>query len=228
MPLMIIGSFSGSLNILPQTGPWMLEIKQLFGFLLVGMCLYLLQPLTPFYIILWLLAGFVVVVGITHFITRSQDSNILRLIKNSIGFCLLASSLLIAFKAYQTTYPQQIQNKITWHTDYFAALEQAQKNHKKLLVDIGTPFCSLCRTIDKRIFCNTNVQNCLQNCISVKIDASNTKNSYCKLLQKKYGIIGFPTVLLIEPNTQNVLKQWGNELYNKTTEQFTSEIQPLL
>lgn len=45
--LLIIGTFSGSLNALPRAGTWMLEVQKIFGFLLLTVCVYFLQPFFP-------------------------------------------------------------------------------------------------------------------------------------------------------------------------------------
>ena len=42
-PLLVIGTFSSSLHVLPRAGMWMIEFKKVFGFLLLGMCLYYLK-----------------------------------------------------------------------------------------------------------------------------------------------------------------------------------------
>lgn len=47
--LLLIGTFSGTLSMLPHAGGWMEQFKKLFGFLMLGVCLYFLQPfLSPF------------------------------------------------------------------------------------------------------------------------------------------------------------------------------------
>ncbi len=43
--LMVVGAFSSSLSLLPRAGMWMLEIKKLFGFVMLGMCVYLVRPI---------------------------------------------------------------------------------------------------------------------------------------------------------------------------------------
>jgi len=45
IPLMLIGTFSSSLQMLPRAGMWMVYIKQCCGLLMIGMCFYLLKPL---------------------------------------------------------------------------------------------------------------------------------------------------------------------------------------
>lgn len=45
MLLIMVGTFSSSLSLLPQAGMWMVEIKKIFGFFLLGVCIYFLQPI---------------------------------------------------------------------------------------------------------------------------------------------------------------------------------------
>lgn len=45
IPLLIIGTFSSSLSILPSAGLWMVEIKKMFGFIMIGMCFFYLKML---------------------------------------------------------------------------------------------------------------------------------------------------------------------------------------
>lgn len=45
LPLLIIGTFSGSLNLLPKAGAWMIEVKKLVGIMLISMALYHLSHL---------------------------------------------------------------------------------------------------------------------------------------------------------------------------------------
>jgi len=42
--LILVGTFSNTLTNLPRAGMWMNEIKKLFGFLLLGVCIHFLQP----------------------------------------------------------------------------------------------------------------------------------------------------------------------------------------
>ena len=42
--LIIIGTFSNTITSLPRAGAWMNQIKKFFGFLMLGVCIYFLQP----------------------------------------------------------------------------------------------------------------------------------------------------------------------------------------
>lgn len=47
MLLLLIGIFSGFLNYLPHAGQWMEDVKMLFGFIMLGMAVSLLEPVVP-------------------------------------------------------------------------------------------------------------------------------------------------------------------------------------
>lgn len=43
--LLLVGTFSSSLSLLPRAGTWMLEVKKFFGFVMMAMCVYIARPL---------------------------------------------------------------------------------------------------------------------------------------------------------------------------------------
>jgi thiol:disulfide interchange protein DsbD len=47
LPLFVLALFSGQLSKLPRSGEWMLWVKKLLGWILVGMAVYFIQPLLP-------------------------------------------------------------------------------------------------------------------------------------------------------------------------------------
>lgn len=47
-PLVLIGTFSNAMNLLPRAGIWMMTVKKSFGWLLIIMSLYFLNNLVPF------------------------------------------------------------------------------------------------------------------------------------------------------------------------------------
>lgn len=46
MLLLVVGTFSGVLSLLPRAGGWLDSFKQGVGFIMLGVCVYFLQPLT--------------------------------------------------------------------------------------------------------------------------------------------------------------------------------------
>ncbi len=91
IPLLIIGTFSSSLSVLPKAGHWMIDIKQFFGFIMLGTCLYFLASIVPAHIIAVSSALFCCAVGIFYFVAANRaHSFVARWIKNSLGILLIA------------------------------------------------------------------------------------------------------------------------------------------
>ena len=224
MPLLIIGTFSSSLSLLPRAGMWMVEIKKIFGFLMLGMCLYFLSYIVPASLINWILVVSAGAVGSMFLLFGAHAYNrTWKIVYTLLGIALLVSAGYIGFKCYsvpENNAANAQENK--WQTDYVLAQQEAITHNKLLFVDIGAPFCSICKAIDKTLFANQSVRSSIETiAVPVKIDGSSAENAE---LIKQYHVLGFPTILLVNPGTQEVIKQWGPELYGKNSQEFIDEI----
>jgi len=214
VPLIIVGTFSGSIAMMPKAGMWMLEIKKIFGLLLFGVCFYFLQNIMPFSILLWFLAVFLIFIGAFYlYSVAPYDSKFWKLFKNIVGICSIALAVFVGFNAYKETYiTKPVQEIVFWEKDFVKALQEAKKENKKLLVDFYTPVCAICKAIDKKVFRDKEVIDTLQEkFISVKVDGSDPSKEPFASLNKTHKIFGFPTFLLLNPDTGKVIKRWSSE-----------------
>lgn len=227
IPLLIIGTFSSSLSLLPSAGMWMIEVKKIFGFLMLAMCLYFLNYITPWHTMGWIIVAFALIVGSIFFYYASKAYNkIWQAIYGGLGIFLIASAIFLGFKAFQYATTQECATHDAWQTNYACAYDQAQTQHKTMFVDIGAPSCSICTAIDKTLFASSKVRSFLaENTVPVKIDGSDPVNAN---ILKQFKVLGFPTVLLLKTETQEVIKQWGPELYDVKPEQFIGELTQLI
>ncbi len=226
IPLLIIGTFSGSINMLPRAGMWMVDIKQFFGFLMLATCFYFLANILPADIIAWSFAFFVAFVGIFYCaVARTAHSITSKLFKTFVGIALIAGSVYLFFNAYkQTQNPSDTQHLTIWEYDYDTAIITAQANHQKILLDISAPYCSICKAIDKKIFAEPQVQAKLHELIAVKVEDIEA-NETTLALQKKFNVVGAPTIILYDPEEDRELKRWGGELYDWEPAQFARELE---
>lgn len=227
IPLLIIGSCSSALQLFPHAGHWMVEIKRIFGMLLIGSCLYLLQPLVHVQVLFCAATIGLFTMGI-FFLIRSQRITKSLLLSLLAGICFVLA-VLCAFKTYQAFYPLEhpCRKNSLWQTDYQCALKQAHKERKKVIVDISAPNCSLCTAIEQHVLLNPTVATELQHFVLVKIDSSDDKNKQCTALQQQYTIVGVPTILVIDPETEQQLARWHGELYTTPIEQFIAQLASL-
>lgn len=223
VPLLIIGTFSSSLSVLPQAGMWMVEIKKIFGFAMLGMCLYFLNYIIPAHYMSIILVAAALAIGLAFiYMATKAHSHTWKAVYAILGALLLAGSAFFTRQAYTQWHLGSDASHTGWETDYKAALEKARAAHKNLFVDIGAPFCSICRAIDASLFSDAAVLSFLkENTIPVKLDGSLAQN---ESVMKQFQVLGFPTILLINPETQEVIKKWGPEVYGMKTQEFIDQI----
>jgi len=229
LPLLLIGTFSSSLSVLPKAGMWMVEIKKLFAFILFGMCFYFLKNIMPETMLLIALAIFLFISGVYFFITINRHTpKAWRVIKNFIALICIVLAVVTGGKAWFNYHhsPAEVRSMLTWHTDYAQAQALAQQENKSILIDIGADFCSICKAIDKQVFADPTVQLTLQHFVLVKVNASTDQQLYAALKQR-YAVLGVPTILVIDAQTEAQRARWGAELYGTPRETFISALQEL-
>jgi thiol:disulfide interchange protein len=206
----------------------MVEVKKLFGIMLLSMCFYYLNAIMPWFILLWCIALSLFIGGIWYIITiESYHSTGMRWYKNIFGFILLLAGCLTTYQAIKATLetPRILDEAFHTATNYDDARQQALQENKYLIVDFGTLWCTSCKAIERKFFQNKQVLDALTNdFIIVKIDCSNDKDEACVRVQEQFAnyIKGFPTLLVVQPQDQTVITHWGSELLELSLEEFIS------
>lgn len=90
--LIVVGTFSGVLSMLPRAGEWMEDIKRLFGFIMLGVCINFMQPFlrSPYH--LYLYALITLSAGVYFLVAKERKT-----FKTVIGFLLLIATAIIIF-----------------------------------------------------------------------------------------------------------------------------------
>ena len=108
----------------------------------------------------------------------------------------------------------QDQEKDIWMTDFAAAKAKAKAEKKDLLVDFtGSDWCGWCIKLDKEVFSQEAFQNyAAEALVLVELDFPRGKDQSAELkaqnkaLAEKYGIRGFPTILILSPEGELIEK----------------------
>ncbi len=231
LPLLIIGTFSGSLSVLPRAGQWMVEIKKIVGIMLIGMALYqlsYLERLFPWYLFAWVVVVTFFALGIYYFSSvHPHDKIWLRRYKNIMGtLCVIVGCYMAlqgAKAVYDHIYPAP--KSSVWLTDYNEALTRARSLRKPLFIDIGATYCSSCIALDKKIFTDEEILEALAAFVPLKILADIQTVAYDQI-KSLYGssIEGFPTYLVINPYTEKVIKKWSTEIDELSIDGIVQEL----
>lgn len=228
MPLLIIGTFSGSINLLPRAGSWMLEVQKLFGFMLFGMCFYYLNNILPWWIIAIMLTIFALCSGLYYLRSASEThSPVWRAIKNVLGVAGVVLSVFLLVESFQEIYYPKLDDGIesTWYTDYQQAILDAKKQDKKLFLDFWAPYCSLCKLITSTVLKDPAVAKVLsEKYIVVSINGNDADLEPFKSLKDRYGIQGFPNLLIVDPRTGQELHRWRGEIEDESIADVIAEL----
>lgn len=122
---------------------------------------------------------------------------------------VVATSLLVGLS--------QLSAADGWGTNYAAALEQAAKENKMVLLDFtGSDWCGWCIKLDKDTFSKSEFKNfAKENLVLVELDFPNNKpqtdvvKKQNEELQAKFNVEGFPTLVLLNSQGKEVARNVG-------------------
>jgi thiol:disulfide interchange protein DsbD len=198
LPLFVLGLFSSGLDRLPGSGEWMLWIRQLLGWVLVGMAVYFVRSLVPKTVSVFLLGG-VAFAAALHLGWIFQTTTTFRgfrwlrtcaaMAGLAITTCLIGSWLLIG-------------PGVTWQPYSAQTLANARRSHKPVVIDFSATWCTPCRQLDEVTFHDSEVvKQASTNFIMIKIDLTR-ENSIHERLVTEYGVKGVPTIIFIDGQGQ--------------------------
>jgi thiol:disulfide interchange protein DsbD len=227
-PLLIVGTFSNALTLLPRSGSWMVEVKKIFGFMLLGMSVYYARVLLPLYLTNILLA--LILLSASLYYLRKVAKPGHHVTAALLSIIALTATIMMVFNAYKAQVsskePLRLFNigHMNWETDYKVALEHAKADKKLMLVKFGASWCSLCQILEDMLK-GQDLEPVLQKVILVAIDCSKPDASTCVPLLDQFNVKGFPTVLLIDPLDQKAVKTWHSELTHMNTAELMHTFQ---
>ncbi len=214
LPLLIIGTSAGSL--LPKAGDWMNTIKAIFGILMLGLAIWMLERIIPGWVSLLLWGGLLIVsaiyIGALNILTI--DANGWEKLRKGLGLILLIyGSLLIiggASGSHNIWQPLQLtaltnqHNKQDAHGLIFtqvqnlAELEQLLAQSKQpAMLDFYADWCVDCKKMEATTFQDPNVVAALKGTTLIQIDLTDYTEQQRAVL-KHFGLFGPPTLLFFD------------------------------
>jgi len=195
LPLFFLALFSGQLSKLPRSGEWMLWVKKLLGWILVGMAAYFIQPLLPETAKVVLLAA-VALAAALHlgWIDRSRAE--------FRGFEWLRTGTAIAGLIFATVLIGSWMMRgpgVTWHPYSEQVLAEAQRQQKPVILDFYADWCAPCRELDEVTFHDPEIVNqTKRDIIMIKVDLTRKGNPVHADLLGQYNVKGVPTVVFLD------------------------------
>ncbi|MCZ7611690.1 MAG: protein-disulfide reductase DsbD [Ignavibacterium sp.] len=190
-PYLILAIFSGKIKSLPRAGIWMEGVKHIFGFILIGMALYFLDPILPKVVQGYVLPVFGIIAAlILLFIDKTANDA-----KGFRAFKTVFSVVVLALSIYLLIPSEKLEPE--WKQFSIHGYQSSLNNNERMVIDFYADWCIPCKELDALTFSDKRVIEKFDRFTVYKVDM--TKNNETnEQLRKKFNVIGMPTVLIID------------------------------
>lgn len=198
VPYLILGTFSGLLSKLPQSGTWMSWVKKVFGVILVGVALfYIALAFFPVYAT-HTIPAVLIIGGIYLAFAKGSDKNegIFKYVKWTIG----AVSVIIGLLFIQNLQKPGIQ----WEEYSPEKVEQAKSNGTPVMLDFYADWCVPCLELERVTYTDPKVIEATSELKKLKVDLTRYESERSTELREQFEVKGVPTIVFINSEGKEV------------------------
>lgn len=215
VPLIIICGWG--VNALPKAGPWMESVKQIFGFFMIAVALYLLDrilnPLVS--LVIWAVLFTYAPIKIGIFKNLTQEINIWNILFKVLGLIIFAYGLLLWLLVAKgggdiqkpldsILYGETIEqskiikfNTIKNEDQLSSEITKTVNNNKLLIVKFYADWCISCNKLERVVFSNKAVNEALKDTLTSTLDVTDN-NRFNQSMLARFSLVGPPALLFFK------------------------------
>ena len=192
LPYIVLALAVGSIRSLPRSGEWLAWVEHLFGFVLIGLALYFIDPLLPGRLATRLLPYYGAAAGIyLGFISpHGRQPRPFALFKGAVG--VISALALIYLVASGGRAPS-----LSFQPYDSARLSAAAAEHRPVLIDFGADWCIPCREMEHTTFVDPAVVAEARRFVALHADLTRLDKGNDEIVSE-YRIQGVPTLVLLD------------------------------
>ncbi len=190
-PYLLLALFSGKIKKMPRAGDWMEGVKHIFGFLLLGMAIYFLNPILPKAVQTYALPVFGILSALILLFFDKKANNI----KNFRIFKTAFSILVIAVSVW-ALIPSDKKSP-DWEMFSQEKYNSSLNNGEMMIIDFYADWCIPCKELDGMTFSDPRVVEQSKEFTNYKVDMTETLSETTEKLRNQFKVVGVPTVIII-------------------------------
>jgi thiol:disulfide interchange protein DsbD len=221
-PLLLVGAAQGKL--LPKAGPWMVAVKNAFGFMMLGLAIWMLSRILSGNVtmMLWAILIFMAGVFMGGLTTLSSDSPITQKLGKGFGFLAIIYGIILLLGALTggsnplkplasinlgggTMVAEEEHalpfKRVKTVDDLDRELAAAASAGKTAFLDFYADWCVSCKEMEAYTFTDDDVQATLSNTVWLQADVTDNDEADQALLSR-FGVFGPPTIIFFGANGQ--------------------------
>jgi thiol:disulfide interchange protein DsbD len=222
-PLLAVGAAQG--KFLPKAGPWMIAVKGAFGFMMLGLAVWMLSRFLPGTLIMamWAVLVFMTGVFMGGLTTFGPDATPVQKMGKGFGFvAMIYGVLLILGAATGGTNPLQPLASVSFGgaggvtvaahdelpfqriktvDDLDREVAAASSQGKTAMLDFYADWCVSCKEMEAYTFTDPQVRDALSNTVWLQADVT-ANDDEDKALLDRFGVFGPPTIIFFGTDGQ--------------------------
>ena len=221
-PLLAVGAAQG--RFLPRTGTWMIAVKNAFGFMMLGLAIWMMSRVLPgeITLALWGILVFMAGVYMGGLTTLTPESAGIRKFGKGAGLLavIYGAVLLVGSLAGSNSLLRPLEalnvgggagtvaqhrgldfQRIKTTDDLDSALARAAASGRTAMLDFYADWCVSCIEMEEFTFTDAEVQQALANTVLLQADVTANDEADQALLNR-FGVFGPPTIIFFGTDGQ--------------------------
>ncbi len=213
-PLLVVGAAQG--KFLPKAGPWMSAVKGAFGFMMLGLAVWILSRMLPgdITLALWAVLVFMAGVFLGGLASLGTDSTPAQKLGKGFGFLAIIYGVLLLLGALaggsnplkplaSVSFGGAARvaeehgldfQRIKTVEDLDREVALAASQGRSTMLDFYADWCVSCKEMEAHTFTDAGVQATLANTALLQADVTANDEADQALLQR-FGVFGPPTII---------------------------------
>ncbi|MBN2816143.1 MAG: protein-disulfide reductase DsbD [Campylobacterales bacterium] len=215
IPLIIVGVSAG--RFMPKPGEWMTMVTAIFGIMMLGVAIWMLEKVVSSSTIMLLYALLGIATALYLGAFKSEGHIFKRFV--AVSTFIYSTALLIGYLAGSSSMTKPLSflqgssvgvlaqaqsHELAFETvtsiDELDVLLEKNKG-KKIMLDFAADWCTACKELEEITFSDATVQAKLADYVLIRADVTKNTDKE-KALSKKYGVFGPPALIFFDKELQ--------------------------